>query len=555
MPMTNAATRVADRLAEQAPPPVARVELHRSNRLSIGTFGFCALFFAIFGAFAWFGLIDPRAATLLACAAGALIACADALYIRQMDRTIALMADALADTGRDVNDLSSEFVLPEGSPVKAISRLIAERDGRVRDMVFRVRRGTLGAACHTAHLTRSLRDTAHLAQSQRQLAEQVFAASGTSRNAVDSARSHANDLDEATRRHLQSARTSLEELQSAATGVDAFEARLDAFNSMVEQLERQSGEIGQVVQIISSISDQTNLLALNASIEASRAGDSGRGFAVVADEVRSLSEQVKSATLAVSANIERMNHLVDGTRSETRGMHSQIRDTAGAVRQASSRFGDMVEEYEAMGGQIAQTGDAIRSLGDSNERIHALVSDIHEGCDEVARLMLDGERNLGKVSRSTERIQDLASTFRVGSDRLEAVVAVLTRYRDACSTSLGDCVLSHADEDGLTPGTSPAGARQRPACSVASLRNDAAGLRYALVTDAKGVVLDAFGTCPAPAGIAQRAAAAERPLLMQPYAADDGTLYFDIALPIRHGERTWGTLRAGVTAEQMLAAS
>lgn len=323
----------------------------------------------------------------------------------------------------------------------------------------------------------------------------------------------------------------------------------------IDHLGSRSQEIGGVVQVIREIADQTNLLALNAAIEAARAGEQGRGFAVVADEVRSLSEQVKSATLAVSANIERMNHLVDGTRSETRGMHSQIRDTAGAVRQASSRFGDMVEEYEAMGGQIAQTGDAIRSLGDSNERIHALVSDIHEGCDEVARLMLDGERNLGKVSRSTERIQDLASTFRVGSDRLEAVVTVLTRYRDACSASLGDCVLSHADEDGLTPGTSRTGARQRPACSVASLRNDPAGLRYALVTDAEGVVLDAFGTCPAPAGIAQRAAAAERPLLMQPYAADDGTLYFDIALPIRHGERTWGTLRAGVTAEQMLAAS
>jgi methyl-accepting chemotaxis protein len=41
---------------------------------------------------------------------------------------------------------------------------------------------------------------------------------------------------------------------------------------------------------------------------------------------------------------------------------------------------------------------------------------------------------------------------------------------------------------------------------------------------------------------------------MQPFAADDGTLYFDIALPIRRGDRNWGTLRAGVPAELMLAA-
>ncbi|WP_430433567.1 hypothetical protein [Methyloversatilis sp.] len=183
--MTKRSTTLPDSLTEQVAPPAQRVNLRRSNPMRMGSFAFCALFFALFGLAAAFDLVNPRAAALLACAAGAMIAFADALYIRQMDHTIALMADALADSGRDVNDLSSEFVLPESSPVKAISKLIAERDGRVRDMVFRVRRGTLGAACHTAHLTRSLRDTAGLAQSQRALAEQVFAASETSRSAVE----------------------------------------------------------------------------------------------------------------------------------------------------------------------------------------------------------------------------------------------------------------------------------------------------------------------------------------------------------------------------------
>ena len=144
--MTTRSTNLPDSLADQAAPPAQRVDLRRSNHLRMGSFGFCALFFALFGLAAAFDLVNPRAAALLACAAGAMIAFADALYIRQMDHTIALMADALADSGRNVNDLSSEFVLPESSPVKAISKLIAERDGRVRDMVFRVRRGTLGAA-------------------------------------------------------------------------------------------------------------------------------------------------------------------------------------------------------------------------------------------------------------------------------------------------------------------------------------------------------------------------------------------------------------------------
>ena len=71
--------------------------------------------------------------------------------------------------------------------------------------------------------------------------------------------------------------------------------------------------------------------------------------------------------------------------------------------------------------------NAARSLSDTNDRIHTLVSDIHTGCDQVASLMLDGEQNLTKVSRSTERIQDLAASFRVGSDQLESIVGALGR--------------------------------------------------------------------------------------------------------------------------------
>ena len=136
---------------------------------------------------------------------------------------------------------------------------------------------------------------------------------------------------------------------------------INATDSTVSALSERTGEISNVIKVITDIAEQTNLLALNAAIEAARAGEQGRGFAVVADEVRTLAENTKKATQEIAPVIEAFTN-------EAKIMLSN----AGEMKQIAEDSSSVISHFEADLSEFAvSTQESAMQLTHSRDRCFA----------------------------------------------------------------------------------------------------------------------------------------------------------------------------------------
>ena len=195
--------------------------------------------------------------------------------------------------------------------------------------------------------------------------------------------------------------------------MNQLSSMLSASSRNIESLNSKTVNIGQILEVITSISQQTNLLALNAAIEAARAGEAGRGFAVVADEVRNLAHRTQESAQQVQTMIE---ELQVGARESVSTMsdsqrHSQ--DSVDIANLAGERLCSVTQ-------RIGEIDGMNQSVATATEEQTAVVESINVDITEINTLNQEGVENLQSTLRACSDLEQQAARLKqlVGSFRI-----------------------------------------------------------------------------------------------------------------------------------------
>nr|WP_122293822.1 methyl-accepting chemotaxis protein [Pseudomonas syringae group genomosp. 3] len=280
----------------------------------------------------------------------------------------------------------------------------------------------------------SIREVASTAAQLGEVATRVVKVSNASMsnsdqqaNRTESVAAAINELGAAAQEIAQNAaRTSQQSSDAsglASDGQGVVQQTIKAMNELsgkisescvnIESLNGKTANIGQILEVITSISQQTNLLALNAAIEAARAGEAGRGFAVVADEVRNLAHRTQDSAQQVQKMIE---ELQVGAREAVVNMtesQRQSEDSVGIANLAGERLGSVTRRIEEINGMNQSVAAATEEQTSVVESINVDITHINtlnqQGVDSLRQTL----EACNSLEEQAARLQQLVGSFRI----------------------------------------------------------------------------------------------------------------------------------------------
>lgn len=334
------------------------------------------------------------------------------LIQRSIVRPVVQVVDALRDMAEGDGDLTQRIHVSSNDEVGELAHWFNVFAERIQNVVGRFKESANNLTTAASQLSSTITRTAEGALRQQSEIEHVAKAMSEMASTVEEvARNVSMSAEDAQKADEESSKGA-QVVTQTMTAINALAHDIDQASEVITALQKESDNIGSVLDVIRGIAEQTNLLALNAAIEAARAGEQGRGFAVVADEVRTLASRTQASTEEIQ---EMIRKLQSGANQAVQVMFKG-RDQAASSVDHASRAGQSLQTITRAVSVIKDMSNQIASASEEQSAVTVEINRNINNISEVANQTASGSREISKgaseLARLASELQSLVAQFR-----------------------------------------------------------------------------------------------------------------------------------------------